>query len=71
MTRRFPIFRMSGQGHTIFYNTSNHATVKDEFTAREAFLDDTGYEPTRVSSFTFDETHSISDLTDFAHYGWE
>ena len=69
-TEHFPIFRLSSpDGRPRFYNAANHPTVKDEATARDAYLDETGYEATSVNAFTFDELDSASELADFALYG--
>ena len=66
----FPIFRLaSPEGRSRIYNTANHATVKDEATARAAYLDETGYEATRVNAYIFDEMDGGSELADFALYG--
>jgi len=52
----FPIFRLhSPEGRVRFFNTANHPTVKDETTARAAYLAETGYVATQVSSLAFDE----------------
>lgn len=65
-----PIFRLaSPEGRPRIYNTANHATVKDEASARAAYLDETGYDATSVSAFTFDELSGASELADFALYG--
>lgn len=67
---RSAIFRLSSEGGGVqFYNTANHAVVKDEESARSAYLDETGYEATSVSSFTFDELEGKTELADFALYG--
>lgn len=66
----FPIFRLhSPEGRVRFFNTANHPTVKDETTARAAYLAETGHEATQVSSFAFDELHDSTELADFALYG--
>lgn len=64
-----PIFRLHAHGHVRFYNTANHPKVVDEQTARDAFLDDTGYEAYRVSSYSFDELSGVQDFSDFVRYG--
>jgi hypothetical protein len=70
MPERFPIFRLSSQdGRSRIYNTANHEKVKDEDTARAAYLDETGYDATSVNAFTFDELAGTSELADFALYG--
>lgn len=67
---RLPIFRLaSTEGRARFYNAANHATVKDESTARAAYLNDTGYEATSVNAYTFDELEGTTELADFALYG--
>ena len=70
MSNRYPIFRLSShEGRPRFYNAANHQTVKDEASARAAYLDETGYDATSVNAFTFDEISSASELADFALYG--
>ncbi len=65
-----PIFRLASlEGRARFYNTANHATVKDEASARAAYLDETGYDATQVNSFTFDELSGTTELADFALHG--
>lgn len=66
---RFPIFRMTGPwGQGVVYNTANHETVKDEATARAAFMEQFGEEPSGVASYTFDEM-TLENFADFARFG--
>ncbi len=69
-TERFPIFRLaSAKGRVRFYNTANHSVVKDEASARAAYLGETGHEATQADAFAFDELSGTTELGAFAHYG--
>lgn len=70
MSTRYPIFRLASlEGRARLYNTANHATVKDEASARAAYLEETGYDATSVNAFTFDELAGTTELADFVLYG--